>query len=60
MDNLPPNRRFTQLFQMELNGQCDFQMDWHIKQLQLKYTHPLYNILITPTTEGVGVSFGSV
>ena len=39
---------------------CDFQIEWHIEQFYLKVTHPLCSILVNSTTEGVGISFGSV
>ena len=35
-------------------------MDWHIEQLYLKVTHPLCNVLVIATTEGVEISHGSV
>ena len=35
--------------------ECDFQMDWHDKQLYLKVSPPLYNILVQSTTEGVDI-----
>ena len=33
----------------------DFQVDWHIGQFYLKGTHPLCNILVQSTTEGVDI-----
>ena len=35
-------------------------MDWHIEQLHLKFTHPLFNALVQSITEGVHISYGSV
>ena len=37
----------------------DFQLDWLVEQLHLKFTTPLCNILVQSTTEGVHISFVS-
>ena len=36
--------------------ECDFQTDWNVEQLNLKFTPPLCNILVQFMTEGVHIS----
>ena len=39
-------------------GECDFQKDWFVEQLRLKFTSPLCNIsLVQSTAEGVHISW---
>ena len=49
--------RFTEV--LSQRG-LQLQMDWHIKQLYLKATPPLYNTLVQSTTEGVDILSRSV
>ena len=53
----PSCGRFTRSLQQ---GECDFQMDWLIQQLHLKFTPPLCITLVQSTTEGVQISCGSI
>ena len=56
---LNPHTHVENLLQV-YTGECDFQMDWQIKQPHLKFTPPLYNILVKSITEGVHIWCGSV